>query len=198
MVAFDESGSAAHGQPPDLGYEGFDGKDRSGKVAYTQHEVRKQTLWGVLMAGGGGVEYYFGYQFVENDLVCEDWRSRERSWDYCRFALDFFRDNENPFREMINVDALVGNAIYDNRRYCFAKRDAIYLVYLPEGGSSELDLGDASGTFTVKWFDPRNGGPLRDGSVTKIEAGAARSLGQPPGAIDDDWLAVVRVDSTNR
>ena len=26
------------------------------------------------MAGGAGNEYYFGYQFDENDIVCEDWR----------------------------------------------------------------------------------------------------------------------------
>jgi len=196
IVAFDESGSAAHGQPPDLGYEGFDGKDRSGKMAYTQHEVRKQTLWGVLMGGGAGVEYYFGYQFVQNDLVCEDWRSRDRSWDYCRVALDFFHANKISFWEMNNADRLVGNENHDNRRYCFAKQGVIYLVYLPNGGSAELNLSDASGPFSVTWFDPRNGGPLREGSVTKIEAGASRSLGQPPMATEDDWLAVVRVDSS--
>ncbi len=105
VVAFDESGSAAHGQPPDLGYEGFDGSDRKGEMIYTQHEVRKQTLWGVLMAGGAGVEYYFGYQFTQNDLVCEDWRSRDQSWDYCRIALEFFRDHRIPFWEMTSADA---------------------------------------------------------------------------------------------
>ena len=26
------------------------------------------------MGGGAGVEYYFGYQLAENDLVAEDWR----------------------------------------------------------------------------------------------------------------------------
>ena len=72
VVAFDESGSAAHAQCPDLGYEGFDGKDRTGNMVYKQHKVRKQTLWGPLMAGGAGNEYYFGYQFAQNDIVCED------------------------------------------------------------------------------------------------------------------------------
>lgn len=72
VIAFDESGSAAHGQCPDLGYKGFDGKDGKGKYIYTEHEVRRMTLWGTLMGGGAGVEYYFGYQFAENDLKCED------------------------------------------------------------------------------------------------------------------------------
>ena len=34
------------------------------------------------MAGGAGVEYYFGYSLPENDLLCEDFRSRDRSWDF--------------------------------------------------------------------------------------------------------------------
>lgn len=143
IVAFDESGSAAHGQCPDIGYKGFDGKDRTGKFIYTPNEVRKQTLWGTLMAGGAGVEYYFGYQFVENDLVCEDWRSRDQSWDYCRIALEFFRNNDIPIHEMDNADELVGNADHGNSRYCLAKSGSLYLVYLPTGGSHQLDLTKA-------------------------------------------------------
>ena len=42
------------------------------------------------MAGGAGVEYYFGYWLPENDLVAENFRSRDKSWDYGRIALDFF------------------------------------------------------------------------------------------------------------
>ena len=50
-----------------------------------------------------------GYQFVQNDLVCEDWRSRDRSWDYGRIALGFFEKQEIPFPEMREYDALIGN-----------------------------------------------------------------------------------------
>jgi hypothetical protein len=107
VIAFDESGNAAHGQSPDLGYRGFDGRDKTGAMAYTQHDVRRKTLWGTLMGGGAGVEYYFGYKFVENDIVCEDWRSRDASWDYCRIAVNFFRDHGIPFSEMHNADGLV-------------------------------------------------------------------------------------------
>ncbi len=143
VVAFDESGTAAHGQCPDLGYQGFDGRDRTGKMTYDEHAVRRQTLWGTLMGGGAGVEYYFGYQFAENDLICEDWRSRDRSWDYCRVAIDFFRDNEIPVEQTVPADELVGNAKHDNSKYCLAQRGEVYLVYLPHGGETELDLSDA-------------------------------------------------------
>lgn len=45
----------------------------------TIHDVRKSVLWGVTMGGGAGIEYYFGYKLPENDLVAEDWRSRDQS-----------------------------------------------------------------------------------------------------------------------
>jgi hypothetical protein len=49
------------------------------------------------MAGGAGVEYYFGYKLPQNDLACEDWRSRDKSWDFRRIALEFFPANKIPF-----------------------------------------------------------------------------------------------------
>ena len=192
IVAFDESGSAAHGQCPDIGYKGFDGKDRTGKFIYTPNEVRQQTLWGTLMGGGAGVEYYFGYQFAENDLVCEDWRSRDQSWDYCRIALDFFRDNDIPIHEMAPADELVGNSDHDNSRYCLAKPGEIYLVYLPHGGNHSLDLTSSKGNFSVQWFNPRSGGALTTSSVQTVTGGASVTLGEPPSDAGKDWLAVVR------
>jgi len=66
-----------------------------------------------------------------------------------------------PFWEMKNADELVGNPQHDNSRYCFAKTNEIYLVYLPTGATAQLDL---NGSFTVSWFDPRNGGPMKNGS----------------------------------
>ncbi len=196
IVAFDESGSAAHGQCPDLGYRGFDGRDRTGKMIYTPHEVRKQTLWGTLMAGGAGCEYYFGYQFAENDIVCEDWRSRDRSWDYCRIAIEFFHDNKIPFWDMRNQDELVGNAEHGNSTYCFAKPDEIYLVYLPKGGTTMLDLSQTKKKYDLKWFNPRTGGPLKSGTVKSLSGGSEVSLGMPPEETNQDWLVIVKRAST--
>ncbi|MDA8746391.1 DUF5060 domain-containing protein, partial [Rubripirellula amarantea] len=192
VVAFDESGSAAHAQCPDLGYNGFDGHDRNGKMAYTQHKVRKQTLWGTLMGGGAGCEYYFGYQFDQNDIVCEDWRSRDQSWDYCRIAIGFFHDNEIPFWEMTNADELVGNPNHDVSRFCFAKPGQVYVAYLSEGGEAKIDLEDAKGELRVQWFNPREGGSLLDGSVSSVQGGSTVSLGTPPNDTEEDWVAVVR------
>lgn len=198
VVAFDESGSAAHAQCPDLGYQGFDGRDRTGKMAHTQHEVRKETLWGTLMAGGAGCEYYFGYQFDQNDILCEDWRSRDQSWDYCRIAIQFFHEHRIPFWKMINADELVGNPDHAAGRFSFAAPGELYLVYLPDGGAAKLDLPGEGRSFSLEWFNPRSGGELQNGSVRTLVGGRKVSLGEPPSDAQHDWLAVVRAAEFGR
>ncbi|MEM8913350.1 MAG: DUF5060 domain-containing protein [Planctomycetota bacterium] len=201
VVAFDESGSAAHGQCPDLGYRGYDGHDNSGKMTYTSNEVRKQTLWGTLMGGGAGVEYYFGYKYAENDLVCEDWRSRDQSWEDCNTAIRFFHDHSIPFWRMSNRDEWAGNEDHDNSVYCMATEsdDAspTVLVYCPDASVPEVDLSSMHGTFDVRWFDPRSGGDLQAGSVASVDANVSVDLGAPPNSAEpaDDWLIVLQ--STN-
>jgi hypothetical protein len=162
VVANDEQGDAALGVPPDAGFEGFSGRarDPSGRD-YDLHDVRRHTLWGTLLAGGAGVEYYFGYSLPQNDLLCENWRSRERSWDFARVALEFFRDERVFFWEMESADVFVGNAAEDDSRYAFAKFGEVYFVYLPKGGPVLLDLAVAFGRFTVVWLDFCKGGLLR-------------------------------------
>jgi hypothetical protein len=193
VVANDEQGDAALGVPPDPGFEAFPGRAREkGGREYDLHDIRRHTLWGTLMAGGAGVEYYFGYSLPQNDLRCEDWRSRERSWDYAAVALRFFSDERIPFWEMEPADALAGNAAEDDSAYAFAKRGEVYLVYLPKGGTAALDLAGATGRFAVSWLDPRRGGPLQAGSVREVAGGAKAPLGAPPADASTDWLAVVR------
>jgi hypothetical protein len=211
VVCNDEQNPASLGVPPDPGYHGFDGVARA-KVnptaktdtsknatnsdetrGYTLDDIRKLCLWGTLTAGGAGVEYYFGYQLPENDLVCEDFRSRDKSWDYCRIAISFFGDHEIPFERMACHDELVGNEQSTNSRYCFAMPGEVYVVYLPGGGTTDLDLSHSKGTgLTVKWFNPRTGGALLDGSVKQVVGRGQASLGVPPSDPDQDWVVLVR------
>ncbi len=192
VVCNDEQNPASHGVPPDPGYQGHDGYAEQGGKKYNLHDVRKLCLWGTLMAGGGGVEYYFGYQLPQNDLVCEDFRSRDRSWDYCRIALEFFREHQIPFFQMANSDALIGNESHSNSRFCLAKPGELYLVYLPNGGTTDLDLGGATGDFRIQWFNPRSGGALANGSLESVTAGGQTALGLPPEDPGQDWLIMVR------
>ncbi len=86
--------------------------------------IRYKALWGNLMAGGAGVEWYFGYKFAHSDLSCEDWRSREKLWEQTKMALDFFHNNL-PFTEMENGDELTS----ENNDYCLAKTER-YMLFI--------------------------------------------------------------------
>ena len=188
IVANDEQGSAGKGVPADPGYKGFDGST----VGYSIDDTRKQTLWGNIMAGGAGVEYYFGYSLPENDLICEDFRSRDKSWDFCRIAINFLKDQKIPFQEMKNADALVGNLELNKDKHCLAKAGEIYMVQLAYVPTSTLDLTNIDGSFTVEWFNPALGGKLQKGSVKTLKGGKVVELGKAPTAANQDWIVIVK------
>lgn len=192
VVANDEQGHWAYGVPPDPGYAGFDGIAPDPRRRYTLHDVRKLTLWGNLLGGGAGVEYYFGYRLPQHDLGADDFRSRDRSWDYCRIALGFFRDQKIPFWTMQPADERMGNSIGAEPYWCLARPGEVYLVYLPWGGVSTIDLRDASGEFSVEWFNPRSGGTPRSGAVKTVRGGVRARLGVPPEDEEEDWLVLLR------
>lgn len=186
VVSNDEQALGSTGVPPDPGYG-----DYVQTEGPTIHDVRRSALWGTLMGGGAGVEYYFGYKHPQSDLDAEDWRSRSRSWDYARYALEFFDQHHVPFQKMIPSDDLVRNPDHHNERYCLALPNSLYLVYLPHGGDVELDLNRAEGSFSVQWFNPRLGSPLETTAINSVEGGDYVTLGLPPGGSEEDWLAVV-------
>ncbi len=144
VVNIDEIGPSWRGVDPD---------DRH---INNQDTVRKYVLWASLMAGGGGAEWYFGYKNHNNDLGCEDWRSRERMWDYTWFALEFFQQYL-PFDEMEPADELTDNP--DD--YCLAKTGKVYAIYLPFARDTRIDLTHENGIFELLWYNPRNGGELK-------------------------------------
>lgn len=148
--------------------------------------IRKEVLWGNLMAGGGGVEWYFGYKFPHGDLSCEDWRSRDALWDQTRIALDFFREHLS-LKDMKNSDALV-----TGEGYCLARPGETYAVYYPHGKISTLDLRGVKGDFEIWWYDPMLGGPLQRGSVEQDSAGGLLDPGHPPSIeTGKDWACLV-------
>jgi hypothetical protein len=154
---------------------------------YWHDTVRKFSICGNLMAGGSGSVHFFGYEYPDSDLVLEDWRSRDHFWDLLRYAHDFFT-RYLPFPRMKHADELTP----DPRDYVFAAPGEAYAVYLPNGGSPELDLTAATGEFEVKWYDPRYGGDLQNGSISTIQGGARRSLGLAPRDRDNDWAVLIR------
>jgi hypothetical protein len=170
----DEQAPASHGVVPDANDPDHDGP-------------RKLALWGNLMAGGSGVEWYFGHRFPHMDINCEDWRTRDVMWNQTRYALEFFHKHL-PFTEMTHHDELT--SAKDD--YCFAKPGQIYAIYLPRGGTTHLDLADSSATYTVQWYNPRMGGPLRTGSVASITGPGSVAIGHSPQNPNKDWVALVK------
>jgi len=173
FVCLDEIGPSHTGVKPD-------------NDDYWHDEIRKKHLWPHLMAGGAGVEWYFGYNFPHNDLTCESWRSRDHLWDMTRYALEFFHDRL-PFARMSHHDELT-SAPDD---YCLAYPGSTYAVYLPSGGTTDLDLGTATGTFNIRWFNPRAGGPLQTGALASVTGPGKVNIGEPPRDSDKDWVALV-------
>ncbi|MEJ2504354.1 MAG: DUF5060 domain-containing protein [Gemmatimonadota bacterium] len=175
VVANDEQGDARVGLTPD-------GPD-------SNHEaLRAQALWGNLMAGGAGVEFYFGYDYPHNDLSAEDFRSRNGFWDYVRHALWFFEAHVPYWRMEPRND------LADWRHWVLASPGEVYVAYLAEGGEAVLRLPGEGMIYTVRWYDPRAGGALRAGSRERVTAAAGGlvSLGTPPEEDGGDWAVLVR------
>lgn len=166
--------------PPDSDYPGM-AKDYKGPSV---DQTRKWVLWGNLLGGGWGVEYYFGYKLPQNDLVCEDWRSRDQSWDYAKIALDFFRDQKIPFENMSPNPEAVGNPEKGNQTYCLSG-ESIHVLAFPDGGSCKLNLPEGKTARTIQWFNPRNG---------KIQDVFALAEGTITAPDKKDWVAIVRTN----
>ena len=128
----------------------------------TEHNnARINGLWGGFMAGAWGMEWYFGYDHPNSDLTCLDICSRDLFWDQCRYVLDFFEGNDIPVTETENFDNLVQNG-----DYCLEIPGKMYIVFL-RNGKGILDFENVNEEFSVKWFDPKNGGTLQNGSIKK-------------------------------
>ncbi|SMC79733.1 DUF5060 domain-containing protein [Cellulophaga tyrosinoxydans] len=150
--------------------------------------ARSRALWGTLMAGGYGVEWYFGYASANSDLTCQDFRSRDLFWDQNRYALKFFNEYI-PFWKMEPRDDLISHLM----SYCLAIEEEIYVVYAESNADNiKLNIGASDKTFVVKWFDPRSGSNLQNGSITLVKANGVVHLGIPPNEPKEDWVVLVQ------
>lgn len=156
-------------------------------VTPNHDSLRQYVLWGTLLSGAAGVEWYFGANNRYNDLNTEDWRTRDRLWELTKHAMDFFQ-RHLPYWEMRSDHSLMSPA----DGYCLYKKGEVYAVYTPDSKAHRLDLKDDESTFEVKWFDPLKGGELQDGSIQTVTGGNEISLGLPPST-DQDWIALLTV-----
>jgi hypothetical protein len=107
-------------------------------------------------------------------------------WDQTRYGLEFFQSHL-PFWEM-SPDNSLASGVKDAR--VLAKPGEVYAVQLPTGGAARLDL--AEGEYSVRWYDPRAGGALQEGSVASVQGPGVKPLGNPPAEPGKDWVALVK------
>ena len=145
--------------------------------------LRKEVMWGSFMAGAFGVEWYFGWRGDQHDLNAEDFRSRQNLWRQTESCVDFFQEFELLLEDMRPADHLVG----DNA-WCLANPKTTYIVYLPNGGSTTLDLSGAEKTiFGVYWTNPKTG--KQEKGTTNVSGGDQIILNAPSAA--HDWVATL-------
>lgn len=152
--------------------------------------LREESLWGNLMGGGAGVEWYFGYQGTFGDVQSEDWRQVEALWQQTDIAVRFMQQHTR-FWEMEGRNDLVSGSAW-----CLAKPGERYAVYTDNAAAvaPTLDVEASTDTFTVGWVNPRTGAGLGSrllGTVTTITGPGAQPLGLPPAETSQDWVCVV-------
>ncbi len=149
--------------------------------------LRRHVLWGHLLAGGAGVEWYFGGKYHSNDISTEDWRTRHNLWTQTRHALNFF-ERYIPYWKLKGC----GNSIDRIDVYCAGIEGELYVFYIPGRGSSFINLPEGTANYSVTWFDPKNGGPLLNGSVTTLGSGKSHFIGHAPHKESDGWVVLIR------
>jgi hypothetical protein len=172
-VAVDEPGDAKHSLLPD-------------QEDPEHNNARINGLWGAFMAGAWGTEWYFGYNHAHSDLTCEDYRSRDLFWDQCRNLREFFESFAEAISKTENADALVREG-----DYCLGNPGELYIVFLRNGEGS-INLENDQEKYSIKWYDPRNGGALQNGSQKKLNGGKVREIGLPPSEPGKDWVVLLR------
>jgi hypothetical protein len=170
-VAVDEPGDAQHSLLPD--------EDDA------KHDMARQNaLWGSLMAGAWGTEWYFGYKHAHSDLSCEDWRSRDLFWDQCRYLLEFIDKENVPLPDMKPANELTSG----DQDWVLAKENDTYLVLLKLGKKPANQLKVGAGNYSVRWLNPRTGEFA--GKAGKSKSGMV-DLSKPPSEVEMDWVVLV-------
>ncbi len=178
LITMDEIGLWHSGALPD-------------SVDSNHDSLRHYVLWGTMMSGAAGVEWYFGAKHPHNDLNSEDWRQRDRLWELTNYATNFFEEYL-PYWEMEPEHSLINS----ENSYCLRKKGELYALYIPKIDNTTINLNGVSGTFNVSWYNPQEGGALQKGSVTVLKGGEIVNIGTPNAykieGKQHDWVCLIQ------
>jgi len=132
---------------------------------------RIDRMWPFFMGGAGGFEWYIQHDGGGHglDQQIDDFGRIEEALVWSGYLIEFFQ--EIPYWEMTPDRGKV----YNGDGYLLEKPGDVYAVYLPDGGAVDVDL--TSGTYALRWFNPRTG-DFQAGD--EISGGSATDLPSPP------------------
>ncbi len=146
-----------------------------GPETYSLDHWRKEIVWGTIMAGGAGTEFYVG---AGKDVVLQDLKRYHDYYRYSGIAVKFMQ-KYIPMKTLYPNDNYIGNG-------WTLKNNSKVLLYLRNGGTRDIDL--PKGTYTVRWYDPRHGGILQVGTKSIVTGGASKNIGYAPSYHAKDWV----------
>jgi hypothetical protein len=157
---------------------------------------RRDKMWPVFMAGGGGFEWYVqldggGHGF---DQQIDDFGEMAQALEWSGHVRDFLA--MLPLESMVSSRTLADSDAGGNT-YALAAPDVAYALYNDRnGGPLSVDLGASSPdtVFEIRWFDPRTGA-LSGGAVGNVSGGGVVEIGTAPASVDDDWAVLLMADS---
>lgn len=144
-----------------------------------QHDGAMRMMWGTLMGGAGFV--------FQNDT----------SWKFDPLRIDPMIDREGHAARFFDLigDKLTQmtphSEIVSGGGVCLAQPGLTYAIYSQSGSSVSVDLSGFSGTFLVRFFDPR-AGSFNSGAATSVSGGATRSINKPGST---DWVLLIEKSS---
>ena len=144
--------------------------------------LRRHALWGTLLGGGSGVEWYFGARSPATDLTSEDWRLRSELWRQTRHALAFF-EAHLPYWEMTPCN--------QTELYCLEKPGEVFALYVPTGTALPVVVPPLEGVNSVRWFDPKVGGDLLEHQVGFVFENGETKITETPDEARD-WVLLIR------
>lgn len=156
--------------------------EEQGTPATTAAQIRAMA-WAAFLAGGG---FTYGHDHVSvHDTTWTDDLDDDGAADMLHLR-DFWDPvnpaNRIPWEDMAPQNALVTSGT----AYLLREVDVRYIAYLPSGGTIQINLAAATGTFTYDWYNCRTGAGAAGGTTT---GGATRSFSAPD---TNDWTLHIR------
>lgn len=166
------------------GYEYLRGRPTERKQVHHTDKVRR-SAWRIICAGGyfaAGFHGTIGHGDVWNRIDAPNRYDFEVKDEGAADQLSILHEfvSRLPYWRMQPFEAVTGDAVV------LAEPGAVYLAYLPHGGTATLDLSSAKTALKMRWFNPRTGKPGETKTITSPASGQ-----EFPAPDTNDWVLLL-------